>query len=110
LGRGSQNADGCGDHTDAFYEYSYNGGTCAAYELVPLIMDLGSGGCRPRSALCAARNTFLEREAKAIEAGRRGLERPARRRGFGGIVQFVIWAVVLGRAAVLRARRGEGAA
>jgi len=28
----------------------YNGGTCAAYELVPLIMDLGSGGCRPRSA------------------------------------------------------------
>jgi hypothetical protein len=50
LGRGWQNADGCGDHTDAFYEYSYNGGTCAAYELVPLIMDLGSGGCRPRSA------------------------------------------------------------
>jgi len=42
------------------------------------------------------RETRSWKRGQGIEARRRGIERPARRCGFGGIVQLVIWAVVLG--------------
>lgn len=39
-------ANACGDYTDAFYQYSYNGQTCAAFEMAPLILDLGATGAK----------------------------------------------------------------